>query len=185
MESNANEQQGLNRVQRRRRLGIGLALVLGVVGVSLGVAGGVARAEMFGDGGPGRGGEGFMKRRMERVLDAAGASEDQRVKIRAIWEGFRPQIKAAREQHGGIRRQLAQALAAPTIDRARIEELRKQQVQGADRLSEVATQALIASAEVLTPEQRQKALQEIARHRFHRGGKGRGPGAGPGAGPVQ
>jgi periplasmic protein CpxP/Spy len=171
-------------VPSRRRLGIALALALGGVGVSLGVAGGVAQAGFFGDeGGPGPhrgGGEGFMMRRIDRMLDAANATNDQRTKIRAIWEGFQPQIKAARQQHGGIRRQLAQTLGAATIDRARIEELRKQQVQSVDKLSSLATQAVIASAEVLTPEQRQKVLQEMARHHFHRGG-GRGPGSGAGS----
>src|SRR5688572_4402253 len=189
---NIDASRGAPRPGRRgRRLGIGLALTLGIAAASVGVAQGVARAELFGEGGGRGGGEGFMLRRIDRLLDAAQASEDQRTKIRAIWEGARPQMKAAREQHGGIRRQLAQALAAPTIDRARIEELRKQQVQGMDRLSSVATQAMIASAEVLTPEQRQKVIAEMAKHRFH-GGKhrGRGPGApgGPGtpnANPAQ
>jgi Spy/CpxP family protein refolding chaperone len=136
-----------------------------VLAVSLGLGGayGVARA---GDLAPmGAGGmHGRMREHMDRILTAAGATDSQRAQIKAIWEPLRPQLRAARQEHFQLRQQIQQAMAAPNIDAAAIEKLRQQSVQSIDKTSALITQGMVATAQVLTPDQRQKALAAIRAH---------------------
>ena len=125
----------------------------------------LARANGF--GGPGMFAGGFVKERMDHLLTAANATEAQKVQIRAIWAAQAPQLQGLRQQHGQLRREISEALAAPTIDPARIEQLRKQSVQAMDSLSTVMTQAIVSSAQVLTPAQRQTVLQQVREHKRH------------------
>jgi Spy/CpxP family protein refolding chaperone len=167
----------------RRKQGRRIVLATALSAVALlGLAQGLAVAHGFGpDGaGPGRGhgrgpmgGGAHMMKKMNRVLDAAGASDDQRAKVRAIWDNLRPQLHAAHQEHHAVHQEIAQAVAAPTIDKNHVEQLRKRALGAMDKASALMTQGMIASAEVLTPEQRQKALVEIGKHRFRHG-----PGAG-------
>jgi protein CpxP len=108
-----------------------------------------------GEHGPG------MRHHVEQMLTAIGASDAQKSQIKTIWEGARPQLKTLHEQHQQVRTQIREALGAPTIDAARIEQLRKQSVQTMDKLSSVMTQAFVASANVLTPDQRKLALAKF------------------------
>ncbi len=108
-----------------------------------------------------------MRARMERILTDAGATDAQKAQVKAIWAGLRPQLKAAHQQHFQLRQQIQQALAAPNIDTAAIEKLRQQSVQSIDRTSSLLTQGMVATAQVLTPDQRQKVLAEIQRHPDH------------------
>jgi len=54
-------------------------------------------------------------------------------------------------------------LAAPTIDRAALEQVRVAQMQSADARSRRTLQAMADAAEVLTPEQRAKAAERMRR----------------------
>jgi Spy/CpxP family protein refolding chaperone len=115
-------------------------------------------------------GEGMPMRRMHRILDRVGATQGQRDQIRAIWSGLRPQLRAERAQHRTLREQMVAALTAPTINAGDVERLRKQSMASADKMSALVTQGMVASAQVLTPEQRKLAQEEIAkgggRHRW-------------------
>jgi DNA-binding response OmpR family regulator len=55
--------------------------------------------------------------------------------------------------------------AAPTIDRARLEALRVDQMQLADQASQRITAALVEAAEVLTPAQRADLARRLERWR--------------------
>ena len=127
--------------------------------------------------GPGPGGdemgEGMPMRRMHRILDSVGATQGQRDQIRAIWMGLRPQLRAARGDHQNLRQQMVAALTAPTINAGEVERLRKLSMTNADKISALITQGMVASAQVLTPDQRKLAQQEIAK------GGGRHHGWGP------
>jgi protein CpxP len=140
-----------------------------------GVGGWMSSARAAGPaGGDEAGGPGPM-RRMHRILDKVGATQGQRDQIRAIWTGLRPQLKAARAENQNLRQQMIGALTAPSINAADVERLRKQTMTNADKISSLITQGMVASAQVLTPEQRKLAQQEIAN-----GGGGHhmwGPGA--------
>jgi Spy/CpxP family protein refolding chaperone len=101
-------------------------------------------------------------RRMHWILDRVGATQGQRDQIRAIWMGLRPQLRAERIQHKNLRQQMMAALTAATINAADVEKLRKQSMASADKISAIVTQGMVASAQVLTPEQRKLAQQELA-----------------------
>ena len=156
-----------------RRLVGGIAAVL--IGCALSLS--VAQAHGFG-GGP----EGVMAFRMHKILDRVGASDAQKAQIKGIWEGLRPQLKALREQHAGLRQQITQAMTAATIDPAAIEKLRQQSVSTMDKLSAVMTQGFVQTAQVLTPDQRKQAAAEIAKAREHRRAHFEQEGAGAGMG---
>ena len=96
-------------------------------------------------------------RRMQRILDRVGATPAQRDQIRAIWSGLRPQLRAERAQHKSLRQQMVAALTAPTINAGEVERLRKLSMASADKISALFTQGMVASAQVLTPEQRKLA----------------------------
>ena len=179
------------RGPRRRGLGwmlLAVPLLLGT-SFSLARAGGPDEGPgggpgMWMGGGGEHGGPGGPRQRMERVLTAVGASDAQKAQVKTIWEGLRPQLKTLRQEHEQVRKQIAEALAAPTIDAAHIEQLRKQSVQTMDKLSALMTSGFVQSAGVLTPDQRKQALETMNEHEGRHGGfHGHGPGAGPGQGP--
>ena len=142
---------------------LGIPLAVGVLSMS------VARAHGF--GGPGHGDmAAHMQGRIDHLLTAAGATDAQKAQVKAVWDGTRPQLQPLHKQHADLRRQIGQALAAPTIDAARIEQLRQQSVATMDKISALTTKAMVASAQVLTPDQRKVVLQKIEEHRGHRPG---------------
>jgi protein CpxP len=115
----------------------------------------------------------FGARHMGKLLDAAGASDAQRTQIKNSWGTLRPQLQALREQRIKLQADVRKALTAPTIDTAAVERLRQQGVQLADKASALVTQGMVQTAQVLTPEQRQKVAAQLAQHpeqgRHHRG----------------
>jgi len=124
--------------------------------------------------------EGFVARRLERILDRVNATAGQRGQIRAVWDGLRPQLRALRAQHGELRRQIVAAVTAPTINAADVEKLRQQSMSVADKTSALFTQGIVATAQVLTPEQRKLAQDEMAKaHGMHHQFGGFGGGEAP------
>jgi protein CpxP len=114
-------------------------------------------AGMFGHFGGGR--------RMGKLLDAAGASEQQRTQIKNAWSTLRPQFQALRQDQTKLHEELRKALTAPTIDTAAVERLRQEGLKLADRTSALVTKGIVQSAQVLTPEQRQKIAAQMEQHR--------------------
>jgi Spy/CpxP family protein refolding chaperone len=156
-----------NKPKSNRRWGVLLALPLaGALAVP-------AVTAFAGEGfNHGDGGAEFAGRRMARRLDAVGATDAQKAQIKATWENLRPQLKAVREERMKIRQDLRKALTAPNVDAAQVEKLRKEQLALADKASGLITQGMVASAKVLTPDQRQKLAADLEQHRgfrHHRG----------------
>ena len=58
-------------------------------------------------------------------------------------------------------------MTAPSIDRARLESLRAEQIKSLDEASKRLVTAISDAAEVLTPEQRAALAKQIEEH--HRG----------------
>lgn len=112
-------------------------------------------------------GEGMPMRRMHMILDRVGATAAQRDQIRAVWSGLRPQLRAERATHKSLREQMVAALTAPTINAGEVERLRKLTMANTDKISALVTQGMVASAQVLTPDQRKLAQQEIAKGGGH------------------
>jgi periplasmic protein CpxP/Spy len=166
---------------RKRWLGglAGLALLTTAGAMSYTVGGGQAFGDSGGPGdmaGPfGGGGGPFMAHRMHRILDTVGATDSQKGQIKAVWDGLRPQLKTLHQQHQQIHQQMGVAMTAATIDPAQVEKLRQQSVQVIDKISATITQGMVATAQVLTPDQRKQALAEIQKehaHHGHGGGSG-------------
>jgi periplasmic protein CpxP/Spy len=125
-------------------------------------------------GGPGFGGGFLMPSRLEWAIDRAlwsvDATTEQRKKITAIAERAADDLFALRDEHIAGRKQIGDALAAPTIDPAKVEALRLSQMKLADTASQRVTAALVEAAEVLTPTQRADLARRMeARRRWFRG----------------
>jgi periplasmic protein CpxP/Spy len=150
----------------RRRWFAGLAAVggLGLFGA------GAASAQPWGH----RGGldpEEMARRldwRIGRMIKDVGGTPEQKERIVAIAKAAMAELRPAREQMRQVRRQGLALLAATTIDRAALEQLRAVKMQAADALSRRMTQAMADAAEVLTPEQRAKVAEHMQRRMEHR-----------------
>jgi periplasmic protein CpxP/Spy len=115
--------------------------------------------------------------RAERLFDRIKATPEQRQKIKDIMKTARSDMNKERAGVQESRRALVEALAAPTLDKALIEKLRADQSAKQEANSKRLTQAMIETAEVLNPEQRQQvkgrfgmALMDqgpMTAHRFH------------------
>jgi Spy/CpxP family protein refolding chaperone len=122
-----------------------------------------AEAAPYGQGNPHHGQHGFGQ--IERMLDGAGASAEQRSEVQAILQAARQDMRA---QHGASREQqaqLMQLLAAPTVDARALEDLRQQMLARHDQASKRQMQALLDASRVLSAEQRQKMATQMAERR--------------------
>jgi Spy/CpxP family protein refolding chaperone len=69
-----------------------------------------------------------------------------------------------REERGKLRAEMRKTLTAPRSTPASVEQLRKAGGELADKSSAIVTKGIVESAQVLTPEQRQKIATEMANH---------------------
>ncbi len=152
----------------RRRWFAGLA-ALGGAG-ALGLLG--AKAQAQGWGRHGRSPEDMarrMDRRIARLVDFVGGTPQQRERLVAIATAALTELRPLREQARAARRRGMDLLAAPTIDRPALEQLRMAQMQAGEAASRRLVQAMADAAEVLTPEQRAKAAERMKRRMDRRG----------------
>lgn len=85
------------------------------------------------------------------------ATPEQQEKLRAIAKGAVKDLLPMREKAQAARARAAELLTEPKVDRAAIEAFRAEQMATAEAASKRFAQAVGDIAEVLTPEQRQKA----------------------------
>jgi hypothetical protein len=116
----------------------------------------------------------FFPGRIERGVDRLGwavdASSEQKQKINAITQKAADDIFDLRARHFEARKQLVETLAAPTIDRARLEALRADQMKLAETATKRVADAVADVAEVLTPAQRADLARRFERwQRWRRG----------------
>ncbi len=104
------------------------------------------------------------------MLADVDATDDQRAKIATILKGAAQDLAPLRTQHRDARRSTMQLLAAPTVDRAKLESIRVQQMQLAETASRRMTQAIADAADVLNPDQRAKLITKWEQRRGHRHG---------------
>jgi periplasmic protein CpxP/Spy len=98
------------------------------------------------------------------MLSRIGASEEQKTRVRAIVKQAVADLAPLRSQHLQRRQQLRDALVQPAIDRDAVNRLRQEELQLADQASARIQEAVLAAAEVLTPEQRKALLDRMHRH---------------------
>ena len=161
-------------------------LVLGgamAAGIALG-AGGLAAAAVMGGGGWHHG------PRLERIqnfvrmsLDSVAATSEQEAKVHDIVAAAYTDLAPKPEDRAAFRKQAIDLLRAPTIDKAAVEKLRSDFVARTDAKSKRFVEAVLATADVLTPEQRAKLADRadlwrphgpmMGGHRGHHDGQGR------------
>ena len=101
---------------------------------------------------------------MQTLLTRIGASDAQKSQIEGILTPALNEMKAVHHAHFAAFKQFHEAISAPSIDRARIESLRSEQVRALDEASKKLVLAFSDAAEVLSPEQRAALAETIARH---------------------
>jgi Spy/CpxP family protein refolding chaperone len=137
---------------------------------------GMGRGGMHGwhGGGPFSGGAFLTPGRVERMVDrlawAVDASSEQKQKLAAIAQRTADETRGLRERHLDLRNQVRDVLAAPTVDRGKLEALRAEHLKLAEEASHKITTALGDAAEVLTPAQRADLARRMERwSRWRRG----------------
>jgi periplasmic protein CpxP/Spy len=116
-----------------------------------------------------------VQRMVRHLAVEVDATPEQESKLAAIAKSAADDLLPLRKQGRDIRKQAVALLAAPTVDRAAIEQFRTQQLQLVDTATKRLTQALADAAEVLTPEQRQALAERFARMHGRRHGGWDGP----------
>lgn len=106
-----------------------------------------------------------------RIFSELDLTDEQEDKIFEIMDGVRSEARPLMREFRDTREDLAELLGAATIDKAAVEALRADRVAKADEASKKLTEALVAAAEVLTPEQRAKAAEMIEDGPRGRGGR--------------
>jgi len=116
--------------------------------------------------------EEHLERALKHLYVEIDATEEQKRRIEPIVKQAARDLAPLRERAREARRRGLEALAAPSVDRGAIEQLRVDQLQAADAASRRFTQALADFAEVLRPEQRATLVKRLRRHGggWHRGG---------------
>ena len=108
--------------------------------------------------------------RIGRLVKDAGGTPQQKDRLVAIATAALADLKPLREQTRATRRRGLELLAAPSVDRIGLEQLRVTQMQLADARSRRMLQAMADAADVLTPEQRVKVAERLKQRMGRRWG---------------
>jgi Spy/CpxP family protein refolding chaperone len=104
---------------------------------------------------------GYMEYRLDQMLTDAGASDDQKAKVKAIVTTTFDDVRPDREARQAMRDEIIKLIEAPTIDRNAIEALRAKQMAEFEGRSKAIAKAVADAAEILTPDQRKKLAEEM------------------------
>ena len=112
---------------------------------------------------------GRIERMVNRLGWAVDASSEQKQKLTTIIQRAADDLRPLREKRLEMRRQLGEVLAAPQVDRGKLEALRADHVRLAEQASQRITAAIAEAADVLTPTQRADLVRRLEQ-RFGRRG---------------
>ena len=96
-----------------------------------------------------------IEKRVDKALGSTDATTDQKKKVTEILQAAFKDMKGFHGQRVENRKAMEAAMQAPTIDAARIEQIRTEQMKIADASSKRFTQALVDAGNVLNASQRQ------------------------------
>ena len=96
-----------------------------------------------------------IEKRVDKALGSTDATTDQKKKVTEILQAAFKDMKGFHGQRVENRKAMEAAMQAPTIDAARIEQIRAEQMKIADASSKRFTKALTEAGTVLNATQRQ------------------------------
>jgi Spy/CpxP family protein refolding chaperone len=103
----------------------------------------------------------------ERMLDAVGASAEQKTRLREIFKAAGDDLRGQRESGRALHEQMMKLMGAPQVDAAAAEALRQKQLAAHDVASKRMLQAMLDAQAVLAPEQRAKLAERMAERQQH------------------
>lgn len=106
---------------------------------------------------------------MRHMLRGLDMSDAQREQVRSLMQGQHEQRHAMRQSMQSHHQAMKALLAEPQLDEARLHELTEQRAQMMRAMTEQRVRQQHAILAVLTPEQREKALEQMQRHERHDG----------------
>ena len=98
-----------------------------------------------------------------RLLDSVNATPEQRTQIKALADAAQRDLQAERSAGRSLREQAMTLFAQPTVDARAAEALRQQMLARQDAASKRMTQFMLDVSRVLTPEQRQRLTERMAK----------------------
>ncbi len=113
-----------------------------------------------------------LEKRVDRALKGTDASADQKRQIADILATSFNDLRPLRDQGLADRKAMQSALQAPTIDLAKVEAIRSDEMKVADQRSKLFTKAMTDAGNVLSAEQRQAFFKNWNNNRGSRGKRG-------------
>lgn len=114
-----------------------------------------------------------LEKRVDKALSGTDATADQKKQVADILGQTFKDMKPLHDQRVANRKAMEEALQAPTIDPAKIEGIRAEQMKIADASSQRFTKALTDAGKVLSQSQRQAFFKNWnERHEHHHGKRG-------------
>jgi len=114
-----------------------------------------------------------LEKRVDKALSGTDATADQKKQVADILGQTFKDMKPLHDQRVQNRKAMEEALQAPTIDPAKIEGIRAEQMKIADASSQRFTKALTDAGKVLSQSQRQAFFKNWnQRHEHHHGKRG-------------
>lgn len=114
-----------------------------------------------------------IEKRVDKALNGTDATQDQKKQITGILQAAFKDMKSLHDKRAENRKAMRAAMEAATIDPAKIEQIRQDQMKVADESSKRFTKALIDAGNVLNAQQRQAFFKTWGDHPWgeHRGHK--------------
>ena len=105
------------------------------------------------------------EKRMEHMIEhrVPDATAEQKLRLKAIAAAARKDMEPLKKQQHAARAESMKLLAQPNIDRAALEKVRASQMAVQQSISQRRLQAMADAAEVLTPAQRAKIAERMAK----------------------
>ena len=115
-----------------------------------------------------------IEKRVDKALTGTDATADQKKKVTDVLQAAFKDTKPFHAQRVENRKAMEAAMQAPTVDPARIEQIRAEQMKIADASSKRFTQALVDAGNVLNASQRQAFFKSWSERQGEHQGKRHG-----------